>query len=185
MKSKLWFLIIILLIWIFSYFAINQFVSNTDYFYDYSIFLDDFIPLIPFFVGIYISSYILMFVIPLLFENRKAYFYAFVTLIALTAPFFIFLPGIMIRPEILGKDIFSWALNIIYSLDNPHNLFPSSHISISVLNALIMNNKWVYLWAFLIILSTLFVKQHYILDVLGGILVAIISFLVYNYFKKH
>ncbi|MBM7114512.1 phosphatase PAP2 family protein [Archangium primigenium] len=60
--------------------------------------------------------------------------------------------------------------------DNAGNTFPSIHVATTLLGALRLRHQrggalWV-LWAVLICLSTLTVKQHYVVDVLGGIGVA-------------
>ena len=162
-----------------TYFLINLITESSSHYYDFSTPLDNLIPLIPIFSIIYVSAYILMFIFPLFLENTKAYFYSLLTLIGVTSFMFLIFPGYFPRPE-LGTDIFSRFLAWIYSLDKPYNLFPSSHISLTVLNTLIFNNKWIYLWAGLIILSTLFTKQHYILDAVSGILLAFICYKIYK-----
>jgi membrane-associated phospholipid phosphatase len=181
MKYRIDLVIVVLLMWIMSYFLINAVVGSG--YYDYSTFIDNYFLLIPFFVVVYMSAFALMFLTPLFLKNRKAYVFAFLTLMTTTVIFFISFPGTMSRPEILHKDFFSSILAWLYFVDAPHNLFPSSHVSLTMLNALILDNKWIYLWAALIILSTLFIKQHYFLDVIGGIIVAGIAYCVYKKFS--
>lgn len=179
MKNQKNYLFFALLTWILTYFIINQLVENKSHYYDFSTAFDNLIPLVPIFAIIYVSAYVLMFIYPLFFENTKAYFYSFFALVGITFFSFLVFPGYFPRPE-LGNDIFSRFLAWIYSVDKPYNLFPSSHVSLTVLNALIFKNVWVYIWAVLIILATLFTKQHYILDALSGALLGFICYKIYK-----
>lgn len=95
--------------------------------------------------------------------------------------------GVHLRPTVVyGSDIFSRAVRALYHSDTPTNVFPSIH----VLNAVTVdlayrrsrcfagkNRRWVrmaaHLLALSIILSTMLLKQHSFLDVVGGILLAV------------
>lgn len=98
-----------------------------------------------------------------------------------------------LRPEVFPREnIFSYLVGLIYSVDTPTNLFPSIHVfnaivvHVSILNCSRFENKAVYKWfsRFVvvgIILSTVFLKQHSVLDVLTGILMAgVLYYLVYH-----
>jgi len=82
------------------------------------------------------------------------------------------------RPPVIGDDPFSMLMRYIYNRDQPFNCFPSIHCfsSYMVMRAVwtsSFRNKWnltlITGMSTLIILSTLFVKQHVIMDVLGAI----------------
>jgi len=84
------------------------------------------------------------------------------------------------RPPVIGDDPFSWLMRYIYNRDQPYNCFPSIHCfsSYMVMRAIwtsSFRNKWnltlITGMSSLIIMSTLFVKQHVIMDVLGAIFV--------------
>ena len=71
-----------------------------------------------------------------------------------------------------------WAVSVVYQLDPPYNLFPSLHLTIAILAAF---SAWkakrlygiaVFLGMVLVGVSVCTVKQHYLLDVLGGIALA-------------
>lgn len=71
------------------------------------------------------------------------------------------------------------AWGALRSLDRPTNTFPSIHVGHALLLAFILSRRMsrergdaYLLWATLISLSTLNTKQHFIVDVTGGILVA-------------
>ena len=96
--------------------------------------------------------------------------------------FFILFPTTLTRPEITGTDIFSQLVRFIYSVDAPVNLFPSIHCLESwccIRAAYKMNFKTekrtnyyrvaTILMSLGIFASTLFIKQHVIADVFGGI----------------
>jgi len=77
----------------------------------------------------------------------------------------------------VGDDILSQFVRKMYSHDKPMNCFPSIHVYTTVLFTyfiLITNRLKKYqiammvTWAVSIVLSTLFVKQHVILDVVGA-----------------
>jgi membrane-associated phospholipid phosphatase len=81
-----------------------------------------------------------------------------------------YVPRLPVEPN----DLFSGLLNFIYTNDQPYNCFPSLHVALSVSAATYFmfikhKMKWLFLLiAVLISLSTLFVKQHFVLDVLSG-----------------
>lgn len=85
------------------------------------------------------------------------------------------------RPIVTGDDVFSQLMRYVYNRDQPFNCFPSIHVfsCYLVMKALykssfktVWNQTLIYGMSTLIILSTLFVKQHVIMDVVAGILLA-------------
>ncbi|MBT2656047.1 phosphatase PAP2 family protein [Bacillus sp. ISL-18] len=84
-----------------------------------------------------------------------------------------------LRPEIIGHDVLSQLLQYVYQIDQPYNCFPSIHVLSSYLMIRTVRNhphlnKWIR-WIIVcfstsIILATLFIKQHVILDVVAAIL---------------
>jgi membrane-associated phospholipid phosphatase len=81
-------------------------------------------------------------------------------------------------------------LRLVRIIDKSHNCLPSMHVANVVLMFLgmVLENKKSFWWAFpitlLICLSTLFVKQHYVLDVIWGIILAISGFCLSYLFIK-
>jgi len=98
------------------------------------------------------------------------------------------------RPPVVGNDPFAWLMNYIYNRDEPFNCFPSIHSfsSYMVMRAIwtsSFRNKWNFTlitgMSSLIILSTLFVKQHVIMDVLGAIfLVEVVTAFIIIFERK-
>lgn len=111
---------------------------------------------------------------------------------------FIFYPNAQFpRPIVKGKDIFSCMVKFIYNHDGTNNVFPSIHVcnALGVHSALIncdklKQKKWLKrlsLMALLLICaSTVFIKQHSIIDVIGGVILAgIIYVIIYKLPKLH
>jgi membrane-associated phospholipid phosphatase len=71
-----------------------------------------------------------------------------------------------------------WAVSAIYSLDPPYNLFPSLHISITALAAIAVwkaNRRYgaaLFVCLALVAVSVCTTKQHFLIDALGGLLLA-------------
>lgn len=91
---------------------------------------------------------------------------------------FILFPTYVKTPALEGNDVFVSLLRIIYENWGRYDALPSGHVYITALLALFYG-RWFprrrMIWASILIvisLSTLFTGQHYILDVLGGLVVA-------------
>ena len=103
--------------------------------------------------------------------------------------FFLAFPTTNIRPSVEGTGLTALLMRIIYRLDTPTNLFPSIHCFIAwlgmryVLKSKNLKHKGIHglisiLGTLLVFASTLFTKQHVILDIFGAIVVAEIGILV-------
>ncbi|KOA21510.1 PAP2 superfamily protein [Clostridium homopropionicum DSM 5847] len=151
--------------------------------YSLSTEFDSKIPFIKEFIIPYIIWYpfIFIFMIYICFKDKKAYYRTLISLnlgLIICYVIFYFYQTTVIRPEVAGNDIFSSIVKIIYNNDNPYNCFPSVHVittfivmkgvQIATDNKLIL--KLVNIIGILIIISTQFVKQHVILDLLSGII---------------
>ena len=85
------------------------------------------------------------------------------------------------RPASLGDGFFAWTLALNYRLDPPLNCFPSLHVAWGFVAALCCHrvHRGVGVaalgWASLIAISTLYTKQHYVLDVVAGIALAVLA----------
>ena len=96
------------------------------------------------------------------------------------AVFFIY-PTVYPRPDFdfsAENPLNSWAIHALYWMDQPTNCFPSLHVALDVVAVrgfFLEGRKFIpfaVLWALLIIASTLTMKQHYAVDLLGGFVVA-------------
>ncbi|QYR19547.1 phosphatase PAP2 family protein [Paenibacillus sp. sptzw28] len=85
------------------------------------------------------------------------------------------------RPALEGSDPITSLLSYVYYRDQPYNCFPSIHCfsSYMVMKALHsssfrnrINQTVIYGMSALVIVSTLMIKQHAIMDVIAGVLLA-------------
>lgn len=97
-----------------------------------------------------------------------------------------------LRPETLPRDnIFSRMILSLWAADTPENVWPSIHVfdtaaielMLLISHANWMKKKWVRIatmvWAVLIIVGTLFIKQHSLFDHLTAwLMLGILSFLI-------
>lgn len=91
---------------------------------------------------------------------------------------YLIFPTYVARPHIVSTDMFSKViLDYVYGKDLPHNCCPSIHVLETTLVMLyIQKEKYihkffkiaVHIVGILIILSTMFLKQHYFIDVVLG-----------------
>lgn len=176
----------------FVYFGSQQ-IAQGFHHHDLTNSIDEDIPFVSTFVIMYCFWYIFYIVNYVLIakEGKEKYFKFFVAdFIAKTVSFciFIFYPTTMnLRPAFTGHTIFGFMVQIIYNLDPPTNLLPSIHCLVSWFCFIgISSSKKIPRWykiisfitAILIILSTLLVKQHVILDAVTGVVLAEISYLI-------
>lgn len=101
-----------------------------------------------------------------------------------------FFPTYVPRPQVYGEDIFADLVRFIYGRDNPYNCFPSIHVLDSVIMAVYINRDETItlntkiistLISASIILSTMFVKQHYFYDAVSATILAYGMYFVFNY----
>ena len=145
--------------------------------------LDDFIPVIPIFIIPYVSlrPFVYATLVILLLFRTRLFQSAALSMIAawfVSYTFYFFAQSVMVRPLLVEQDILTQMIRDVYASDNPFNDFPSLHTSLSTILAI---HWWrvdkrigvpVAIWVALIVLSTVFVKQHYIPDVILGLLLA-------------
>ena len=71
-----------------------------------------------------------------------------------------------------------WAVSTIYSIDPPFNLFPSLHISLTALAAYAVwkadrfYGAILFIGLVLVAIAVCATKQHFVVDVLGGLVIA-------------
>ena len=95
---------------------------------------------------------------------------------------FIFFPTYIKSTILAGTDLFTSLLRIIHENWGRYDAFPSGHVYITTLLTLFFS-RWYprrkYLWMLILVVvsfSTLFTGQHYVLDVLGGYLIALAGY---------
>jgi membrane-associated phospholipid phosphatase len=145
--------------------------------------LDDAIPLIPLFVIPYVSLEPIIYfslIVFLIFRTRIFQSAALSLILAMLVSYAVYFLAQteVIRPTVSGADLLSRMVRDVYAGDNPYNDFPSLHTSLSTIIAI---HWWrtdrrigiiAAAWTALIVASTVFVKQHYVADVVSGLLLA-------------
>lgn len=138
-------------------------------------------------VWIYFSDYIFPFAVGYLLHsslNLSRVCFGFFLMTIVTNLTFFFYPVHYTREFYPLNESSSFGMHLIRELDSPLNCFPSAHVAIVVVTLLALQKErpQYYLsfliWAILICISTLTTKQHYLVDVIGGVLVGWICFRV-------
>ena len=156
--------------------------------------LDDLIP----FSEVFIVPYLLWFVyvaavfVYLFFQfDKKKEFYQYCIFLFTGMTLFLVVStvypnGHLLRPASFERhNIFTFAVQMLYRTDTATNIFPSIHVfnSIAAHVAVAKNRKlggniWIRGGSFLlmvsIILATMFLKQHSVLDVIAGTLLGVL-----------
>jgi membrane-associated phospholipid phosphatase len=145
--------------------------------------IDQALPVVPIFVVPYVSLQPFIYgslVIFLLFRARifQSAVLSMIVTFLVSYAFFAFLQTYVERPVLTGDDTLTRMIRDVYAGDHPFNDFPSLHVSTS---AIIAIHWWRFnrrfgplpaIWAALIAMSTVLVRQHYLADVVGGLILA-------------
>jgi membrane-associated phospholipid phosphatase len=143
---------------------------------------DDVVPLVPSAVWVYLSWYVVPLVI--LGTDRRQFrrAAAAVLLAFLTcAAGWTLLPASMDRPDLeAAGGLSSFALRTVYAIDPPSNLFPSFHAAFAAIVLRVPMGARaargaILVWMLAICVSCVLTKQHYLLDVGGGVLVGLLA----------
>lgn len=162
--------------------------------------IDDHIP----FCEVFIIPYMLWFlyvsaVIVFFFFKNKTDYYKTCTFLFTGMTIFLIVStlwpnGHHLRPLMMPRDnIFTHMVSALWQTDTPTNLWPSIHVynSLGAHFAIIKSKEFAdkkgiriasFILAFSIILSTMFIKQHSVFDVLTAFLMAAVMYsIVYRY----
>lgn len=164
--------------------------------------IDDIIPFLPIFIIPYIIWYVYV-PLPMIimcFADRRSFIKQCITLFSGMAIcivlFWLFPTAIDFRPDASGNGFLLWLCRVIFSNDEPLNVCPSLHcyeaicIHITTFSEPCMKkHKMLRIVSALVMificLSTVFVKQHSVIDVLWAVALALTVYaLVYRVFAK-
>ena len=194
-KNPLKFILEVYAVYLVWFFAMEK-IPNRNYHIVYSK-LDEYIPFYKPAILMY-SSWFLMLVIPFVYLlKRKSYDNMYNIIIPMFLAMYISLIIYVIYPtaldirvtDITGNDICSWIIRKIQGIDAPNNVCPSIHVSTTVIiynqfRKILKDNKkskaFFLLWSVGICISTMLVKQHSIIDVVCGIILAHAILFVFN-----
>jgi membrane-associated phospholipid phosphatase len=159
------------------YFVFN---APADVINNVKIALDDLIPRLPIFVVPYLLFLPWLWLIVIYAWLKKKSFYqlalslTIVNLIAYVV--YLSFQTIVPRDLVVENDIFSNILRLIYENDLPYAALPSLHCGLSAVAAtyfVLRKSKWAPAFvsmAALVVISTLFTKQHFVLDAITGVI---------------
>jgi membrane-associated phospholipid phosphatase len=94
---------------------------------------------------------------------------------------FVFFPTYVPQASFSGTDIFTNLLQFVHENWGRYDAFPSGHVYITTILALFYNHwypRFRRVWVIIPVIvafSTLFTGQHYLVDVIGGLLVAFLA----------
>ncbi len=183
--------LVIYLIW-FSY--LEEHVKHPEHLIHMKI--DDMIPFCEYFVVPYLLwfGYIACVVVYFIFHDRREYYQNFVFLATGMTIFLVISTiwpnGHNLRPDTMPRDnIFTALVEMLYRSDTPTNLWPSIHVynslgaHIAIMKSRTLKDKrWVHVGSFIlcvsIILSTMFIKQHSVFDVMTGFVMALVMYIL-------
>ena len=173
---------------LFTYFLIQSYVSNE---YNFMTPLDKAFPFMPEFVWIYQSLLpVIAVTMVLLVKSKRLFFNTFWSCLAATVVIhlvWLLFPSFYPRPEIDPATLSEAFVQLSYEIDNSSNTFPSGHVAFSWImylgarrselakNTSGLSNLYL-LWAIGVSLSTLAIKMHYVVDVIGGLAIASFCF---------
>lgn len=191
----------LLLLYFFLYFPWFGYLEKTvtTHFHVIHVALDDYIPFCEYFIIPYLAwfGYVAFGVCYFFFKNKEEYYRLCTTLFTGMTIFLIvstlYPNGHYLRPTYFDhNNICIQLVKWLYSTDTPTNLFPSIHVYNSIcVNAAIWHSEdfkkhqavryGSAVLMVLIILSTMFLKQHSVFDVVTGTVLAVFLYsVVYN-----
>ena len=152
--------------------------------------LDRMIPVRPAWSLVYGALYLFLIALPILVVRQAEHIsrtvMAYLTVWATAYVFFVVYPTAAPRgDEVAGVGFGAWGLRLLYGADPPYNCFPSLHVAHSFVSALTCWRLHSELGiaslfvASLVAVSTLFTKQHYVVDVVAGIALAFVAYALF------
>lgn len=154
--------------------------------------LDQWVPFLPNTVWIYMSEWLLFGVLYYFardLRNLNRYLYAFLTLQTLSVAIFWIWPTTYPRhlfplPDDLNALTY-YSFSNLRAIDSPNSCCPSLHVSSVYLSSFLYIDErrrifpFALLWATLVAASTLTTKQHYIIDLVAGLMMAVICYWIF------
>lgn len=182
--------------WLVLYFIVNRMQIEPATRLDLGTAFDQKIPYVPQFALVYFSTYIFV-LQPFIILNKAGQFYwmltSFVSISILASLIHALIPSKIERiDQGNASGLSGYLLGIFQKTCKPYGNFPSMHVGLSVpvvaANFLAGGPVIGFIslvWAILIALSTLYTKQHYILDVLAGVLGGLVIFTLTTWFMLY
>jgi membrane-associated phospholipid phosphatase len=152
--------------------------------------LDRLFPLVPAWALVYGALYAFLIVLPVVVirqdELIRRAVRAYLTVWIVSYVCFLVYPTVATRPPVESSDGFAvWGLRLLYDADPPYNCFPSIHVAHSFVSAFACNRVHPPLGivamscASLVAVSTLFTRQHYVADLIAGMVLALVAHVLF------
>ncbi|RHW42115.1 phosphatase PAP2 family protein [Neobacillus notoginsengisoli] len=150
---------------------------------------DGMIPFLPIFIIPYIFwyGYVFFYLVYFCFKDTKVYLKTLILIVVgeiICFLVYFFFQTIVPRPQLHGDGFLIEMVKFIYANDEPYNCFPSIHVlttfaimlgSRHIYDKHPINTMFIHIAGSLIIISTLFVKQHVVPDMIASMF--LVSFL--------
>lgn len=157
--------------------------------------IDDYIPFCEYFIVPYLLwfAYVAVTVFYFAFFNKnKQEYWQFILTLGIGMTLFIFVSllypnGQNLRPDLTGDSIFIHLVQYLYTIDTPTNILPSIHVfnSIACCIAIFHHKPFqkrkilltgTAILTALIVMATVFLKQHTLVDVIAALALNIVCF---------
>lgn len=157
--------------------------------------IDDYIPFCEYFIVPYLLwfAYVAVTVFYFAFFNKnKQEYWQFILTLGIGMTLFIFVSllypnGQNLRSELTGDSIFIHLVQYLYTIDTPTNILPSIHVfnSIACCIAIFQHKPFqkrkalltgTAILTTLIVMATVFLKQHTLVDVIAAVVLNIVCF---------
>lgn len=184
--TKTKYLILFIFFNLVTYFGIQFFITANEY--DLLTQFDLDIPFIPEFVWVYHTLLPVIALTMLVLVKKRELFLsamgAFAVATVALSIFYVAFPSFYPRESFeVSAGVSGFLLRMTRLIDGAHNTFPSGHVTFAWLLTFLVGlancvkrNKLIHLaffgWATLISISTVVLKQHYIIDVFSGMALA-------------
>ena len=155
------------------------------------LYIDQFIPFIGWMVIPYYSYYILIIIPPFIIKDKERLSSLTYTLIKATIFCYIFYilwpisSSDILKQVDVENSFFFLHSSITFDFLN-QNAFPSMHVFVSTIIALVLVKELpkfrilFYLSAAGIFFATFLIKQHYVLDSISGLIIAVVAYFLYH-----
>ena len=172
---------------LFEHFMTPKIIIHSDW--------DNMIPFNEYFIVPYLVWFPFMFgsLLYFLFKNKRYFqdlcFFMFLGMSISLLIYFIVPNGIDLRVDFTVDNVFAWMVNFIQGVDDSANVCPSIHVASTFAIMLVILRYPYFKHRLLInagsacigisiILSTMFLKQHSVIDVIAGLLLSLVLYYV-------
>ena len=173
--------------WLVIYFFVNRLQVEPERRLDLGTAFDRRIPYVPLFALVYFSTYVFVIQPFLILSDARQFTWmvtSFVLISVLSSAIHATVPSKIERVEqVTAGGVSGFLLSLFQKTCKPYGNFPSMHVGLSVpvvaanyMAGGAVAGNLTLVWAILIALSTLYTKQHYILDVLAGVAGGLVIF---------